>query len=215
MSIDDQVARLTELGLHRLAGMSEHELKERTATLSVGPGDVLVVHPSCVPAAALAPLLSRNGKAGFVMHHMEDLAEFAPIESVEVPEASFYVLRDVERGDEMRSWSPEEALPAIEARGRTPLTVSEGICWLLQEPERLEPNHCFMTIGSRKRKARGFDARTPALWISGGTGSDGKERRDAPKVGWCWANNRHTWLGFASAAGRVSWCGRGVPSGRG
>lgn len=203
MSIDDQVTRLTELGLPRLAGMSEQELKERTETLSVGPGDVLVVHPSCVPAASLAPLLRFNGKAGFVMHHMEDLAEFTPIDSVDVPDGPFYVLRDVERGDEMRGWSPEEALPDIEARGRTPLTVSEGICWLLQEPERLQPNHCFMTIGSRRRKARGLDARTPALWISGGTGSDGKEHRDAPKVGWCWANNRHTWLGFASAAGRT------------
>ncbi|WP_369693045.1 DUF5701 family protein, partial [Dietzia timorensis] len=38
--------------------------------------------------------------------------------------------------------------------------------------------------------------------ISGGTGRDGAERKGAPKVGWCWAGNRHTWLGFASAAGR-------------
>ncbi|WP_244305614.1 DUF5701 family protein, partial [Kitasatospora cheerisanensis] len=28
------------------------------------------------------------------------------------------------------------------------------------------------------------------------------ERRNAPKVGWCWAGNRHTWLGFGSATGR-------------
>ncbi|HET8601796.1 MAG TPA: DUF5701 family protein, partial [Segeticoccus sp.] len=26
--------------------------------------------------------------------------------------------------------------------------------------------------------------------------------RNAPKIGWCWAGNRHTWLGFASAAAR-------------
>ena len=133
---------------------------------------------------------------------MDDLDAFRPVPGVEVPEAPLYVLRSVKRGDDMLNWSPNEALPAIEARGRTPLTVSEGISWLLQHPERLEPNHCFMTIGSRKTKARGLDARTPAIWISGGTGRDGKERRDAPKVGWCWAGNRHTWLGFASAAGR-------------
>jgi hypothetical protein len=29
------------------------------------------------------------------------------------------------------------------------------------------------------------------------------DRGDAPKLGWCWAGNRHTWLGFASAAGRA------------
>nr|WP_235673083.1 DUF5701 family protein [Mycolicibacterium hodleri] len=26
--------------------------------------------------------------------------------------------------------------------------------------------------------------------------------RNAPKIGWCWAGNRHTWLGFASSSGR-------------
>ena len=102
----------------------------------------------------------------------------------------------------MRNWSPNEALPAITERGRTPLTINEGISWLLQEPKVLEPNHCFMTIGSRKPKGAGLDARTPAIWISGGTGHDGPARRGAPKVGWCWAGNRHTWLGFASARRR-------------
>ena len=92
---------------------------------------------------------------------------------------------------------------ALVEQGRTPLTVSEGISWLLQDPARLEPNRCFMCIASRKPKARGgLDARTPAIWISGGTGRDGRERRGAPKVGWCWARNRHTWLGFASALHR-------------
>ena len=98
----------------------------------------------------------------------------------------------------------EYALPAITSAGRTPLTLVEGIHWALQRPEVLDRNHCFMTIGARLRKPdRRLDARTPALWISNGTGRDGKERRNAPKVGWCWAGNRHTWLGFASAAGRV------------
>jgi hypothetical protein len=60
-----------------------------------------------------------------------------------------------------------------------------------------------MTIGSRLRKDTGaLDARTPAIWISNGTGRDGRANRDAPKVGWCWAGNRHTWLGFASASHR-------------
>jgi hypothetical protein len=105
----------------------------------------------------------------------------------------------------MANWSPNEALPAILEAGRTPLTLIEGIHWLLQRPEVLERNHCFMTIGSRLRKPNGtLDARTPAIWLSNGTGRDGKVNRDAPKVGWCWAGNRHTWLGFASAAGRLA-----------
>lgn len=75
--------------------------------------------------------------------------------------------------------------------------------WLLQAPGVLERNHCFMTPGSRRRKPDGsYDARTPALWVSNGTGRDGKQRKGAPKVGWCWWGNRHTWLGIASAASR-------------
>ena len=96
------------------------------------------------------------------------------------------------------------ALPAILAAGRTSLTLSEGIHWLLLRPGVLEPGRCFMTIGSRLRKTDGsLGARAPALWISNGTGRDGPQNRNAPKVGWCWAGNRHTWLGFASAAGRI------------
>ena len=81
--------------------------------------------------------------------------------------------------------------------------MGEGIHWLLQQPEVLQRGRCFMTIGSRLRKANGaLDARTPALWISNGTGRGGRDNRNAPKVGWCWAGNRHTWLGFASASTR-------------
>ncbi|MEU6307162.1 DUF5701 family protein [Streptomyces chartreusis] len=113
------------------------------------------------------------------------------------------VVKGLDRGDRMANWSPEEALPALGAQGRTPLVLGEGIHWVLQQPAALERNHCFMTIGSRLRKADGrLDARTPAIWISNGTGRDGRERRDAPKVGWCWWGNRHTWLGFASGTGR-------------
>ncbi|RSM85893.1 hypothetical protein DMH25_44120 [Streptomyces sp. WAC 01325] len=41
-----------------------------------------------------------------------------------------------------------------------------------------------MTIGSRLRKANGtLDARTPAIWISNGTGRDGRERRESGQGG--------------------------------
>lgn len=60
-----------------------------------------------------------------------------------------------------------------------------------------------MTIGSRLVKDDGrLDSRTPAIWICNGTGRDGRHARNAPKVGWCWAGNRDTWLGFASATHR-------------
>jgi hypothetical protein len=124
---------------------------------------------------------------------------------VELPDSPVYLVDGLDRGDAMANWRPDEADPAIAAANRTPLTLTEGMHWLLQRPETLERGRCFMTIGSRKPKPGGkLDARTPALWIGNGTGRDGASNKNAPKVGWCWAGNRHTWLGFASAAGRRS-----------
>jgi len=199
-SLSDQAERLIELDVHRIAGLPADRLRN----LPDIAGSLLVVHPGLAPASALVPLLRVNGKPGFVVTDMSDVDEFMAISSVNLPDAPHYLVTDLDRGDAMANWSPDEALPAITGAGRTPLTLGEGIHWLLQCPEVLDRNHCFMTIGSRLRKPSGaLDARTPALWISNGTGRDGRERRHAPKVGWCWAGNRHTWLGFATAAGRT------------
>ena len=201
-----QAERLIDLGLHRLGAIGVDQLR---AAARIDAADaLLVVHPDCVPASALAPLLEHDGKAGFVVVDMIDVDRFTPIDEVRLPERPVYLVRDPDRGDHLANWSPAEALPAILAAQRT-LTLSEGIHWLLQQPGLLERNHCFMTIGSRLRRgSTRLDSRTPAIWISNGTGRDGTARRNAPKVGWCWAGNRHTWLGFASAAARVTPPGR-------
>lgn len=195
----EQADRLIALGVHEIAGISGSEVRaagDRSDAL-------LVIHPQRAPASELVRLLTRRDKSGFVVVDMPDVDRFSAINEVTLPDSPIYSLHDVQRGDTMRNWSPDEALPAILAAQRTPLTLNEGIFWLLQQPEALERNHCFMTIGSRLRKDSGkLDARAPAMWISNGTGRDGRANRDAPKVGWCWAGNRHTWLGFASAARR-------------
>ena len=196
----EQADRLVDLGIHLIAGITATELRDAAADCS---GALLVLHPTRASASALTPLLSRHGRGGFVVADMADVDRFSAIDEVSLPQSAIYALREVERGDAMANWSPDEALPAILAAQRTPLTLTEGLFWLLQQPGALERNHCFMTIGSRLRKATGtLDARTPALWISNGTGRDGSANRDAPKVGWCWAGNRHRWLGFASASAR-------------
>jgi hypothetical protein len=200
-----QAEELIRLGVHELAGISADDVRAFAEKAGRSEGyALLAVHPDRVPASALAPLLRREGKPGFVVVDMPDVDDFHPC-TVELPDAPLYLVTGVDRGDHMSNWSPEEALPALTKEERTPLVLTEGIHWVLQQPEALERNHCFMTIGSRLRKANGtLDARTPAIWISNGTGRDGRERRDAPKVGWCWWGNRHTWLGFASATGRTS-----------
>lgn len=201
-SLADQVERLVAAGVQDLARCSAADLRRVAA--AGPPGGLLVVS---APASALAPLLRIGGKEGFVVADMTDVDSFAPTDAAVLPETP-YVVTGLERGDEHANRTPEESLPDILAAGRSPLTLAEGILWVLQDPGILERNHCFMTIGSRLRKANAsFDARTPALWISNGSGRDGKERKDAPKVGWCWWRNRHTWLGIASCAGRTSGLG--------
>ena len=198
----EQAERLIEAGAHEIGGVAVAQL--RGAARADTARGLLVIHPACAHVSRLAPLIERDGKRGFVVADMRDADDFAPIEPVALPAGPVYVAVDLDRGDHLAGWSPDEALPALLAAGRTPLTLGEGIHWLLQRPRVLDRGHCFMTIGSRLRKADGsVDARVPALWISNGTGRDGPQNRHAPKVGWCWAGNRHTWLGFASAAGRI------------
>ncbi|WP_326763561.1 DUF5701 family protein [Streptomyces sp. NBC_01591] len=202
-SIAAQAERLIELGVHELGGFRPAELRSMAAETRARAG-LLVVGADRVPASALAPLLRHRGKPGFVVVDMPDIDQFSPIEPMNVPDEPIYVVEGLDRGDHMANWSPDEALPAIVEGGRTPLLLVEAIHWVLQQPAVLERGHCFMTIGSRLRKANGtLDARTPALWISNGTGRDGRDNRNAPKVGWCWEGNRHTWLGFASATTRA------------
>ncbi|MEU7023831.1 DUF5701 family protein [Streptomyces sp. NPDC046203] len=202
-----QAERLIELGVHASAGLSAAALRAfAAAATTTGRADALLaVHPDLAPASALAPLLRRDDKPGFVVTDMTDVDLFSPLDTIALPDTPLYLLTGLDRGDHLANWSPDEALPALTREDRTPLLLTEGIHWLLHQPAALDRNHCFMTIGSRLRKPNGaLDARTPALWISNGTGRDGRERRNAPKVGWCWAGNRHTWLGFASATGRRS-----------
>ncbi|MHC9295982.1 DUF5701 family protein [Mycobacterium sp. LTG2003] len=208
--LGEQAERLIALGLHTVGGLSASAV--RAAARQPGePAALLVVHPDLISARTLASLLTVDDKPGFVVSDMDDVDEFTAIDSVTVPDRPAYLVSGLDRGDAMANWSPDEALPAIAAAGRTPSTLTEGLFWVLQQPGILERGHCFMTIGSRKRKRDGtLDARTPALWISNGTGRDGPENRNAPKVGWCWAGNRHTWLGFASAGARTA-----VPAGEG
>jgi Family of unknown function (DUF5701) len=201
-TFQDQLDRLVELDYPTLAGLDESEFRDRLAHLeTLAPGGVeaadrvpfvIVVSRKLVDPYATVPLLRLVGgrKPGVVdrNHAPGDLATYHPLPELGVTDASAYLLVGVERGEEFCGVRPEQALPVITGRGRTPLTIDEGIAVVTQAPQLLEKNKCFMLSGSRRH-----DRRVPALWIS--------ER--APKLGWCWDGNPHSWLGVASAAGRV------------
>lgn len=199
-----QLGTLLEKDYPREAGLSEETFRDlvepleqqvldRAATMAPPTRSrvpfLLVVTQSLVPADRTMPATALRGRPGFVSSDTADIAGFVPIDGVDVPSKHAYVVLDVDRGDEHRNVRPEDALVAITATGRTPLTVDEGIAFVTQFPDSLEKNHCFSLVASRCG-----DRRVPALWISKG----------APKLGWCWAGNPHTWLGSASCAGRVA-----------
>lgn len=200
-----QAEALVGRGVHELVGWSARDLRALAADAAQGDRTegLFVLHPDVLPASALAPLITVGGRSGFVVSDMTDVDAFESVVPVPAPDAGAYLLFGIDRGDAMANWSPDEAWPALASADRSPLTLTEGLHWVFHQPEALQRGHCFMTIGTRMRKPDGsLDARTPAIWLSNGTGRDGRSNRDAPKVGWCWAGNRHTWLGFASAAGR-------------
>src|SRR6476469_5157632 len=154
-TLPEQAERLIELDVHRTAGLPA----ERLRTVPDDADSLLVVHPDLAPASALVPLLRLNGKPGFVVTDMADVDEFTAIAAVRLPGAPVYVVRDPDRGDATANGSPDEALAAITDAGRTPLTLTEGLHWLLQRPDVLARGRCFMTIASRAASPTGRSTR--------------------------------------------------------
>ncbi|MET7319165.1 DUF5701 family protein [Streptomyces sp. NPDC005549] len=215
---DRQVAGLIALGYPALSGRTPDRFAELVAPLRAeavartdasayagraGSGGhepavtgripfVLVVGRELAPVERTMALTTLHGGRlpGFVDHSFEpgSLERFVATESTRPPGPDgVHLLFDVERGEEFCGVVPGDALATVAERGRTPLTVEEGIALLTHVPEVLVKNKCFSLGGSRCG-----DRRVPALWIS----------RRAPKLGWCWEGNPHTWLGMASGGAR-------------
>lgn len=208
---DDQVDRLIALGYPALAGLCEDRfralldpLRPVALALEESAPDpeagrvryVVVLTREVVDPELTVPLLRLHtasgpgSRPGIVdrNHGASGLADYHPTEA-SAPPSSAYLLVDVERGEEFCNVRPEDATAVVLGRGRSPLTIEEGIALVTQVPPLLEKNKCFMLAGSRRG-----DRRVPALWISEG----------APKLGWCWDGNPHTWLGLANAGARMT-----------
>ena len=143
-----------------------------------------------VPHLPVVPVLESVhtvGGPGFTTMDDEDLARFRPLPELEVPAAP-YLLVDVDPGADTLNLPPAEVLPRLQAAGRSPLTIAEGLAVLVSDPGVLRGRNCFSLLGSRAG-----DKRVPALWVSA--------RR--PRLGWCYQGAPHTWLGSASCAGRL------------
>ena len=107
-----------------------------------------------------------------------------------------YDLVDVDLGHDLLDVAPAQARLAIEAAGRSPLTLDEGVAIVLAHPGILRAANCFQMLGSSAG-----DRRVPSLWVT----SQGRVR-----LGWCWEGMPHTWLGAASCARRERTVAHGV-----
>lgn len=188
--LHQQVDRLVSLGWPALAGLSPAQFRARLApVVSLDRPGVLVVTRRLVDPFAAVPSLELRGKSGFTSMTAPELAGFAPLPTLDVPDVDAYLLLDVSPGPDTLNLPPVVVLPSLVEAGRSPLTVEEGVAVVAQQPEILSDENCFSLAGSRCG-----DKRVPAIWLSA--------RR--PRLGWCWEGAPHTWLGTASCGGRVA-----------
>ena len=150
----------------------------------------VVVDPDIDPVEAMARVM-QGKKNGYVDLTPTGPEAFGPV--VDVP-AGPYSIEDVDLGAEFLNVTPKDALAAIIERGRSPLTIAEGIAIALAFPGILREQNAIQMAGSRAG-----DKRVPALWVN---------QQGRPRLGWCWEGNPHTWLAVASCARRVPWTQR-------
>ncbi len=160
---------------------------DESPTLDLEAGVVPFLDVPGTPPHAAAEALEWRGKPAALMFEPGELDRFVPIDGIEIPPGTSYLVEGVDTGHEFLNATPNDALAQMLDRGRSPLTVEEGIALIAAHPGILRKNFCFSLPGSRCG-----DKRVPAIWISDGVA----------KVGWCWAGNPHTWLGNASCARR-------------
>ena len=96
--------------------------------------------------------VEREGKRALSMLDDEELARFVPIEGIELPEGPAYLLVDVDTGHETRNVTPDDALVAIRAAGRSPLTIEEGIAVVTHHPETIARNDGWSLLGLALRR---------------------------------------------------------------
>lgn len=201
---EKQINNLLNKNYPELAGMSREEflnrieplrsevekLEEKEIDIENGKIPfVIVIKSGKISIEKMMSLVEFHGKNGVVSMTPSEPESFKPIEEVQIPGKFAYLLIDIDRGKETLNIAPQDAFEMIKKEGRSPLTIDEGIAIITQYPEFLIKNNCFSLLASRAS-----DKRVPAIWISG---------EKAPKLGWCWNGNPHTWLGSASCGGRI------------
>lgn len=193
--VSDGVFRYDLSKLQQQTAGLRPKIIELDAAQNAREGNIPVVIVFKMQVASYDGLLSQlhhKGREGYIEMTPKNPEDFLNIDSLAVPEADIYVLWDVDTGRSMLNISPSDSVDMIESKGRTPLTMSEGIQCVLAIPEVLANKQRFNAIQMPGSRIEG-DQRVPSIWISKG----------APRLGWCWFGNVHTWLATASCKSRV------------
>ncbi|MES2788242.1 MAG: DUF5701 family protein [Planctomycetota bacterium] len=201
---DRQTSNLLQSGYPELARVTPDQFLiqieplrrclKNAAVSNFGTGPIpflIVIKSQLVATEAAMQLVNVNGKAGSVNMHPVSPGDFTPIAQVKIPDGMAYLIWDVDTGKQSLNITPAVALKSILAEHRLPLVIDEGVALAMHFPEVLrdkERFNCYSILGSRAGNQR-----VPAMWIS----------YQKPRLGWCWDNNPHTWLGSASCAGRL------------
>ncbi|MEE6286397.1 DUF5701 family protein [Georgenia sp. MJ173] len=204
--LDRQVQVYLDLGLAELTGATPEGLRELAEPLRASLPVPDAAAADAVPAEDRVPFvlvldvlrerpndavpaMRLGARTGMSVIDDDEIATYRPVARLDLPTGA-YLLTGIDTGGRFLNVAPADALAAIDAEGRTPLTVAEGLALVTVRPDMLRPGRCFSLAGSRT----GTNQRVPAVWIS----------QRQPKLGWCWDRNPHTWLGTASAQGRTA-----------
>lgn len=194
-----QAIAYLDLGVPALLGWSPTEFPERIAPLAaVVPEDgadpstpgrlpFVLVLPDLDPRAAM-PLTRQGEAAGYVDLNPVEPSAFLPVQPQAIP-GHAYLAIDVDTGAATLGVAPTDAARVLAEAGRHPLTIAEGIATLLLNPGLLRRANAYQMLASRDGSRR-----IPSLWVT---------QSGAPRLGWCWAGNPHSWLGAASCARRA------------
>lgn len=196
---DRQVQTYVDLGYPALADITEEQfratlepLRDKATHQEVLDGQIpfaIVVTATLVPTTRALPTVHWKQTTGWTEYTDDELARYAPLPGTDVPDRPAYLVTGVDTGEATLDVRAKDAVPLIEAQGRSPLTIDEGVSLYALWPGILKERNAFFLPGSRDSTKR-----VAALWVSKGH----------PRLGWCWEGNPHTWLGSASCAARLA-----------
>lgn len=186
-SVRRQLERIIALGYPQIAGMSAEAFRALAVPLlgaldSVDVDEEILLVPTSelVSPDSLIARTSIGRNAGFSTMPPRDIESFAATDTL--PEGPFYVVIDPHTGSAYKNREPDVARKLIDADGKEPLTLEEGLALATQHPDWLVSHQGFALTGSRSA-----DGRVPGIWMS----------QHSPRLGSMWPTSKHTWIGNA------------------